>query len=71
MVCKRALSIRITANKKGESIQFNYAKAMLCITQAFHLDMIGKLRSLSVASSIDGASLLKNLSIIDGGDKDY
>ncbi|KAI2505217.1 hypothetical protein MHU86_9213 [Fragilaria crotonensis] len=55
--------------KKGESVQFNYGKAMLCITQAFHLDTIGKLRSLSIASSIDGASLSKNLSVIAGGIK--
>ena len=54
---------------KGESIEFDYAKAMLCITKAFHLDEIGKTRSLSVASSIDGASLSKNLSIIAGGVK--
>ena len=54
---------------KGESIEFDYAKAMLCITKAFYLDGIGKTRSLSVASSIDGASLSKNLSIIAGGVK--
>jgi hypothetical protein len=40
---------------KGESIAFDYGKAMLCITKAFYLDGIGKARSLSVASSIDGA----------------
>jgi hypothetical protein len=50
-------------------MHFNYAKSMLCIAQAFHLDEIGKLRSLSVASSIDGASLSKNRSIIAGGIK--
>jgi hypothetical protein len=54
---------------KGEAIEFDYAKAMLCITQAFHLDEVGKLRSLSIASSIDGASLTKNLSFIAGGIK--
>jgi hypothetical protein len=54
---------------KGESVEFDYAKAMLCITQAFHLNEVGKVRSLSVASSIDGASLTKNLSIIAGGIK--
>jgi hypothetical protein len=54
---------------KGESIEFDFAKLMLCITKAFHLDEIGKARSLSVASSIDGASLSKNLSIIAGGVK--
>jgi hypothetical protein len=54
---------------KGESVEFNYAKAMLCITQAFHLNEVGKVRSLSLASSIDGASLTKNLSIIAGGIK--
>lgn len=53
----------------GESIQFDYTKATLCITEAFHLDEIGKNRSLSLASSIDGASLSKNLSIIAGGIK--
>lgn len=53
----------------GEAIQFDYAKTMLCITKAFHLDEIGKERSLSIASSIDGASLSKNLSIIAGGIK--
>jgi hypothetical protein len=41
----------------GESIQFDYTKAMMCVTKAFHLDEIGKQRGLSVASSIDGASL--------------
>jgi hypothetical protein len=54
---------------KGESVEFEYAKAMLCITQAFHLDEVGKLRSLSIASSIDGVSLTKNLSIVAGGIK--
>jgi hypothetical protein len=54
---------------KGESVQFDYAKSMLCILCAFHLDAVGKTRSLSVASSIDGASLSKNLSIIAGGIK--
>ncbi|KAI2497531.1 hypothetical protein MHU86_16985 [Fragilaria crotonensis] len=53
----------------GESVEFNYPKSMMCIAQAFHLDEIGKSRSLSVASSIDGASLSKNLSIIAGGIK--
>ena len=50
-------------------MEFDYAKCMLCIVQAFHLDDVGKLRSLSLASSIDGASLTKNLSIIAGGNK--
>jgi hypothetical protein len=54
---------------KGESIRFDYAKTMLLIVKAFHLDDIGKARSLTVASSIDGASLSKNLSIIAGGVK--
>ena len=54
---------------KGEAVEFDYGKAMLCITQAFHLEEIGKMRSLSVASSIDGASLTKNLSMIAGGVK--
>ncbi|KAI2490109.1 hypothetical protein MHU86_24480 [Fragilaria crotonensis] len=54
---------------KGESIEFDFAKSMLCITKAFYLDDIGKTRSLSIASSIDGASLSKNLSIIAGGVK--
>ena len=40
---------------------------MLCVPQAFHLDVIGKDRSLSVASSFGGASISKNLSIIAGG----
>ena len=54
----------------GEAIQFDYTKAtILCITDAFHLNEIGKNRSLSLASSIDGASLSKNLSIIAGGIK--
>ena len=60
---------RLQQTIKGESIQFDYAKAMLCVAKAFHLDIIGKSRSLSVASSIDGASLSKNLSIIAGGIK--
>ena len=60
-------SVKITP--KGEAIEFDYAQAMLCIARAFHLDEIGKTRSLSVASSIDGASLSKNLSIIAGGIK--
>jgi hypothetical protein len=54
---------------KGESIEFDFAKSMLCITKTFYLDEIGKARSLSVASSINGASLSKNLSIIAGGVK--
>ena len=54
---------------KGEAVQFDYAKTMLCIINAFHLEDIGKARSLSVASSIDGASLSKNLSFIAGGIK--
>jgi hypothetical protein len=53
----------------GESIQFDYTKAMMCVTKAFHLDEIGKQRGVSVASSIVGASLSKNLSIIAGGIK--
>ena len=59
----------LKATPKGEAVEFDYGKAMLCITQAFHLDEIGKVRPLSVASSIDGASLTKNLSIIAGGIK--
>jgi hypothetical protein len=54
---------------KGEAVEFNYGKVMQYITQAFHFDDIGKTRPLSVASSIDGASLAKNLSIITGGIK--
>ena len=54
---------------KGKAIEFDYAQTMHCITRAFHLDEIGKVRSLSVASSIDGASLSKNLSMIAGGIK--
>ena len=54
---------------KGEPVEFNYAKSMLCINQSFHLEKVGKLRSLSVASSIDCASLSKNLSMIAGGIK--
>jgi hypothetical protein len=42
---------------------------MLCIAEAFHLNEVGKDRSLSLALSIDGASLTKNLSIIAGGIK--
>lgn len=55
--------------KGGESVQFDFAKTTMCILRAFHLDEIGKRRSLSIASSIDGASLSKNLSIIAGGIK--
>jgi hypothetical protein len=54
---------------KGEAIEFDYAQAMLCIARAFHLDEIGRTRSLSVASSIDGVSLSQNLSLIAGGIK--
>ena len=54
---------------KGESVEFDYTKTMICILQAFHLDEVGKRRSLLTASSIDGASLSKNLSIIAGGIK--
>jgi hypothetical protein len=56
-----------TAN--GEAIQFDYAKTMVCIMQAFRLDGVGKTRQLSIASSIDGASLTKNMSIVAGGIK--
>jgi hypothetical protein len=28
----------------GEAVEFDYGKAMLCITQAFHLNEIGKTR---------------------------
>ncbi|KAI2490253.1 hypothetical protein MHU86_24329 [Fragilaria crotonensis] len=59
----------LSQTSKGESVQFDFAKSMLCILRAFHLDDVGKTRSLSVASSIDGASLSKNLSIIAGGIK--
>ena len=44
-------SVKITS--KGEAIEFDYVKTMLCIIRAFHLDEIGKTRSLSVASSIE------------------
>jgi hypothetical protein len=54
---------------QGEAVEFEYGKAMVCITKAFQLDDIGKSRSLSVASSIDGASLSKNLSVVAGGVK--
>ena len=60
---------KLRQTSKGESVQFDYAKTMLCILRAFHLEEIGKVRSVSVASSIDGASLSKNLSIIAGGIK--
>ena len=53
----------------GEAVEFDYGKTMMCILKAFHLDDVGRQRSLSVASSIDGASLSKNLSIIAGGIK--
>jgi hypothetical protein len=59
----------VKQTSKGEAVEFDYAKSMLCITQAFHLDDVGKRRSLSVASSIDGASLTKNISMIAGGIK--
>ena len=42
---------------------------MVCVTRAFHLDEVGKSRSISVATSIDGASLSKNVSIVAGGVK--
>ena len=58
-----------TKQVKREAVEFDYAKAMLCVTRAFHLDEIGKLRSLSIAISIDGASLSKNLSIVAGSVK--
>ena len=54
---------------KGEAVEIDYAKLMLCVIEAFHLNEVGKHRSLSVASSINGASLTKNLSIIAGGIK--
>ena len=59
----------IKQTTQGESVEFDYAKAMLCIAEAFHLNEVGKVRSLSLASSIDGASLTKNLSIVAGGIK--
>ena len=43
----------------GEAVEFDYGLTMRCILRAFHLEEIGKRRSLSVASSIDGASLCK------------
>jgi len=53
-----------------ESVQFHYGKMVACVTEAFHLDKVGKsVRGLMIASSIDGASLSKNLSIIAGGIK--
>ena len=66
---KKFCPFSVSITKKGEAIEFDYARSMLCITRAFYLDEIGKARSLSVASSIDGASLSKNLSIIAGGVK--
>jgi hypothetical protein len=66
-VCLSVLSFVLKETTKGESVEFDYAKALLCITQAFHLNEVGTVRSLSVPSSIDGASLTKNLSIIAGG----
>ena len=56
----------IKQTSMGESVEFDYAKTTLCMLQAFQLDTVRKRRSLSVASSIDGASLSKNLSIIAG-----
>ena len=32
---------RLQQTTKGESVQFDYAKAMLCVAKAFHLDIIG------------------------------
>ena len=52
-----------------ESVVFDYAKTLPYILRAFHLEEVGKTRSLSIAFSIDGASLSKNLSIIAGGIK--
>jgi hypothetical protein len=59
----------VSETDQGEVIVFDYAKAMLCVTKAFGLDEIGKLRSLSFATSLDGASLSKNLSIVAAGVK--
>ena len=53
----------------GEAVEFNYVLTILCILKAFHLDNVGKQRLLSVASSIDGASLSKHLSVVAGGIK--
>jgi hypothetical protein len=57
---------RLQQITKEESVQFDYAKSMLCVVKAFHLDSIGKSRSRAVASSIHGASLSKDVSIIAG-----
>ena len=60
-------TVKLTST--GEAVQFDNAKVLLCILKAFHLDKIGRQRSLSVALSIDGASLSKNLSIVAAGIK--
>jgi hypothetical protein len=49
----------VNQTTKGLSVQFDYAKTMLCILRAFHLNEIGKRRSQRVALLIDGASLKK------------
>ena len=65
----RCSAFVLKETSKGVAVEFDYGKAMLCITQVFHLHEIGKLCQLSEALSIDGASLTKNLSMIAGGIK--
>ena len=69
MVSRPVCPYTLKLTSMGEAVEFDYGKTMMCILKAFHLDDVGRQRSLSVASSIDGASLSKNLSIIAGGIK--
>jgi hypothetical protein len=61
----RCSAFVLKETSKGVAVEFDYGKAMLCITQVFHLHEIGKLCQLSEALSIDGASLTKNLPVDD------
>jgi hypothetical protein len=51
----------------GEMIQFDIAKTLRTVLEAFGLLSIAKERSVDVTQSIDGAQLSKNLSHTTGG----
>jgi hypothetical protein len=53
----------------GEAVEFDYILIFLCILKAFQLDNVGKQRLLSVALSIDGASLSKIYQSLQVGSK--
>ena len=60
---------RIEHTEQGESIIFDYGKVLTLLIQSYGLEAIGRLRSLRIGQTFDGAQLTRHWSHVMGGIK--